>query len=511
MKSARIPCSRLVDDRTPPVADRPSRMRRCRKSAYSRTTASTTNPRRKPCYAVSYRSVVAPVQDDTLHLTDERRNNVRLVQRSFRKVIDAARASRGISVASVGLADRTKVPSVQDLGAVRSRGHRRASPSINRLALRALPCASGLHEVRFRPIAASAPCPRLTTGTRLNMLRCRSRSAYAGPRDQTRSPASRGARRRDAARAPLRAFGRRALGGRAVGGDAGRASRGVSRHLSSALRDAGAGGRAQTRGDHLLPHVSRAIRCSRGRWGPSCAGARSELGLAPHIERDAWRAADRAKAEAFFDEQAEPAGTHSARSCSIKPPGSFALVPLIRARLARGRHRNRHWRHASLLRRVRRGRRGGRHLQRDAADGPAPAPRRSASTTSSSSKADLSSSSRSRMRASTPRSPRWCLHHAQNPAGRPERDGAHPASRAARWWWSIWWRIGTSGCAKSRATSGSASRATSSWPMLGKAGLVGEQFKIVSQVDTGKKGGGHPLKLFVASGIVPAPTTRRDN
>jgi ArsR family transcriptional regulator len=38
---------------------------------------------------------------------------------------------------------------------------------------------------------------------------------------------------------------------------------------------------------------------------------------------------------------------------------------------------------------------------------------------------------------------------------------------------------------------------------LGKAGLVGAEFKIVSQVDTGKKGGNNPLKLFVASGVVP--------
>jgi SAM-dependent methyltransferase len=45
---------------------------------------------------------------------------------------------------------------------------------------------------------------------------------------------------------------------------------------------------------------------------------------------------------------------------------------------------------------------------------------------------------------------------------------------------------------------------------LGKAGLVGTQFKVVSQVDTGKKGGGHPLKLFVASGHVPH-NNRREN
>ncbi|HEX9298265.1 MAG TPA: metalloregulator ArsR/SmtB family transcription factor, partial [Polyangiaceae bacterium] len=45
---------------------------------------------------------------------------------------------------------------------------------------------------------------------------------------------------------------------------------------------------------------------------------------------------------------------------------------------------------------------------------------------------------------------------------------------------------------------------------FGKAGLTGVQFKIVSQVDTGKKGGSHPLKLFVASGIVPHHN-RREN
>jgi ubiquinone/menaquinone biosynthesis C-methylase UbiE len=45
---------------------------------------------------------------------------------------------------------------------------------------------------------------------------------------------------------------------------------------------------------------------------------------------------------------------------------------------------------------------------------------------------------------------------------------------------------------------------------LGKAGLVRTQFKVVSQVETGKKGGGHPLKLFVASGSVPLDN-RREN
>jgi ubiquinone/menaquinone biosynthesis C-methylase UbiE len=45
---------------------------------------------------------------------------------------------------------------------------------------------------------------------------------------------------------------------------------------------------------------------------------------------------------------------------------------------------------------------------------------------------------------------------------------------------------------------------------FGKAGLSGMQFKVVSQVDTGKKGGGHPLKLFVASGSVPL-NNRREN
>jgi len=45
---------------------------------------------------------------------------------------------------------------------------------------------------------------------------------------------------------------------------------------------------------------------------------------------------------------------------------------------------------------------------------------------------------------------------------------------------------------------------------LNKAGLTNVQFKVVSQVDTGKKGGGHPLKLFVASGRVPHDN-RREN
>jgi ArsR family transcriptional regulator len=45
---------------------------------------------------------------------------------------------------------------------------------------------------------------------------------------------------------------------------------------------------------------------------------------------------------------------------------------------------------------------------------------------------------------------------------------------------------------------------------LNKAGLVRTQFKVVSQADTGKKGGGHPLKLFVASGNVPL-NNRREN
>ncbi len=43
-----------------------------------------------------------------------------------------------------------------------------------------------------------------------------------------------------------------------------------------------------------------------------------------------------------------------------------------------------------------------------------------------------------------------------------------------------------------------------------KAGLVRPHFKVVSQVDTGKKGGGNPLKLFVASGNVPQDN-RREN
>jgi ArsR family transcriptional regulator len=43
---------------------------------------------------------------------------------------------------------------------------------------------------------------------------------------------------------------------------------------------------------------------------------------------------------------------------------------------------------------------------------------------------------------------------------------------------------------------------------LGRARLVGVRFKVVSQVETGKKGGGHPLKLFVASGSVPLGTRR---
>jgi SAM-dependent methyltransferase len=46
--------------------------------------------------------------------------------------------------------------------------------------------------------------------------------------------------------------------------------------------------------------------------------------------------------------------------------------------------------------------------------------------------------------------------------------------------------------------------------LLRKAGLSGVDFKIVSHVDTGKKGGGNPLKLFVASGIVPSHN-RREN
>ncbi|MET0595806.1 MAG: metalloregulator ArsR/SmtB family transcription factor [Polyangiaceae bacterium] len=39
---------------------------------------------------------------------------------------------------------------------------------------------------------------------------------------------------------------------------------------------------------------------------------------------------------------------------------------------------------------------------------------------------------------------------------------------------------------------------------LNKAGLSRIDFKIVSHVETDKKGGGHPLKLFVASGVVPS-------
>lgn len=45
---------------------------------------------------------------------------------------------------------------------------------------------------------------------------------------------------------------------------------------------------------------------------------------------------------------------------------------------------------------------------------------------------------------------------------------------------------------------------------LNKAGLGRIDFKIVSHVETDKKGGGHPLKLFVASGVVPSHG-RREN
>ena len=45
---------------------------------------------------------------------------------------------------------------------------------------------------------------------------------------------------------------------------------------------------------------------------------------------------------------------------------------------------------------------------------------------------------------------------------------------------------------------------------LRKAGLSGVQYKVVSTVETGKKGGGHPLKLFVASGRIPE-NNRREN
>ena len=45
---------------------------------------------------------------------------------------------------------------------------------------------------------------------------------------------------------------------------------------------------------------------------------------------------------------------------------------------------------------------------------------------------------------------------------------------------------------------------------LSRAGLLATHFKIVSQVDAGKKGANHPLKLFVASGNVPHHN-RREN
>ena len=45
---------------------------------------------------------------------------------------------------------------------------------------------------------------------------------------------------------------------------------------------------------------------------------------------------------------------------------------------------------------------------------------------------------------------------------------------------------------------------------LEKAGLLRVQIKVVSQVDTGKRGGGSPLKLFVASGVVPSHNQREN-
>ena len=113
------------------------------------------------------------------------------------------------------------------------------------------------------------------------------------------------------------------------------------------------------------------------------------------------------------------------------------------------------------------------------------------------------------MRASTPRSRRLVLHHAQNPAAalkemvRILRPGgtlvvvdlvAHRHEWLREEQGDVWL-----GFTRDELVA-----------ELGKAGLIGEQFKIVSQVDTGKKGGSNPLKLFVASGTVP-PNNRREN
>jgi SAM-dependent methyltransferase len=277
---------------------------------------------------------------------------------------------------------------------------------------------------------------------------------------------------------------------------------GVSRHLSS-LRDAGLVV-ARKQGATTYYRIQPGDPLLEGPVGAELRRRSIELGLAPQIERIVARR--RARAEAFFDEQAESWDSLRAQLLD-QAAGLFALVPLIprglrvadigtgtggmlphfaefagtivavdiskeMLRLARARAKalgldNIEFVKADL-----------HHLPLDNAS------------------VDAAFAT-------------LVLHHAQNPAAalkemvRILRPGgtlvvvdlvAHRHEWLREEQGDVWL-----GFTRDELVA-----------ELGKAGLTREQFKIVSQVDTGKKGGNNPLKLFVASGIVP-PHNRREN
>ena len=112
---------------------------------------------------------------------------------------------------------------------------------------------------------------------------------------------------------------------------------GVSRHLSS-LRDAGLVV-ARKQGSTTYYRIQPGDPLLEGPVGAELRRRSIELGLAPHIERIVARR--RARAEAFFDEQAEELG-FTPRAAARPGGGALRAGAAHPARLARGRHRNRH-------------------------------------------------------------------------------------------------------------------------------------------------------------------------
>ena len=249
---------------------------------------------------------------------------------------------------------------------------------------------------------------------------------------------------------------------------------------------------------------SRAIRSSRGRWGPSCAGARSSSG-SRRTSSGSWLAPSR-QGRGIFDEQAESWDSLRAQLLD-QAAGLFALVPLIRrglrvADIGTGT--------GGMLpffaefagdivavdiskEMLRRARARAKTLGLDNIEFV---------------KADLHQLPIENASVDAAFAT-LVLHHAQNPAAalkemvRILRPGgtlvvvdlvAHRHEWLREEQGDVWL-----GFTRDELVA-----------ELGKAGLIGEQFKIVSQVDTGKKGGNNPLKLFVASGTVP-PNNQRDN